>query len=223
MLLALAAAGLSIGATCALAAPAKHLAAHDGGTLKLTYQGAPGSMDPHINYTLQGWQLEQATMDGLVNFKKAQGTAAYTVVPDLAVAIPKPTNGGKTWVFKLRSGIKFSNGKVLKASDVLASFQRIFKVHGPTAASFYGSIVGAAACLKAAATCTLKGGVIANDAKGIVTFNLTKPDGEWLQQLAVPLASILPAATPAKDQGVKSVPAPGRTRSSPTTRTARSC
>ena len=97
----------------------------------------------------------------------------------------------------------------LKPSDVLASFQRIFKVHGPTAASFYGSIVGAAACLKAAATCTLKGGVVANDAKGTVTFNLTKPDGEWLQQLAVPLASILPAATPPKDQGTKPVPGHG--------------
>jgi peptide/nickel transport system substrate-binding protein len=207
--LALASVGFAIGATSALAAPQGHQAAHDGGTLKLTYQGAPGSMDPHINYTLQGWQLEQATQDGLVNFKKAQGTAAYTVVPDLAVAIPKPTNGGKTWVFKLRPGIKFSNGQVLKASDVLASFQRIFKIHGPTAASFYGSIVGAAACLKAAATCTLKGGVLANDAKGTVTFNLTKPDGEWLQQLAVPLASILPAATPPKDQGTKPVPGTG--------------
>ena len=91
----------------------------------------------------QGWQIEQATQDGLVNFKKAQGTAAYTVVPDLAVAIPKPTDGGKTWVFKMRKGIKFSNGQVVKPTDVLATMQRIFKVHGPTAASFYGSIVGA--------------------------------------------------------------------------------
>ena len=51
--------------------------------------------------------------------------------------------------------------------------------------------------------------MIANDAKGTVTFNLTKPDGEWLQQLAVPLASILPAATPPKDQGTKPVPGTG--------------
>jgi peptide/nickel transport system substrate-binding protein len=192
-----------------LAATSKHLASHDGGTLKLTYQGAPGSMDPQINYTLQGWQIEQATQDGLVNFKKAQGTAAYTVVPDLAVAIPKPTDGGKTWVFKMRKGIKFSNGQVVKPTDVLATMQRIFKVHGPTAESFYGSIVGATACLKTPATCTLKGGVIANNAKSTVTFHLTKPDGEWLQQLAVPLASVVPAATPAKDQGEKPVPGTG--------------
>ena len=209
VLLASASLAVALGAGPALASPQQHLASHDGGTLKLTYQGAPGSMDPQINYTLQGWQIEQATQDGLVNFKKAQGTAAYTVVPDLAVAIPKATNGGKTWVFKLRSGIKFSNGQVVKPSDVLATFQRIFKVHGPTAASFYGSIIGADKCMKVAATCTLKGGVIANNAKGTVTFNLTKPDGEWLQQIAVPLASIVPASTPPKDQGDKPVPGTG--------------
>ncbi len=48
-----------------------------------------------------------------------------------------------------------------------------------------------------------------NNAKGTVTFHLTKPDGEFLQQLAVPLASIVPAATPPKDQGDKSVPGTG--------------
>ena len=207
--LAVASVALAVGGTSALAASSQQSAGHTGGTLKLLYQGAFGSADPHINYTLQGWQIEQTTMDGLVNFKKAQGTAAYTVVPDLAVAIPKPTAGGKTWVFKLRSGIKFSNGKPLKASDVVASFQRIFKVHGPTAESFYGSIIGSAACIKTAATCTLKGGVTGNNATGTVTFHLTKPDGEFLQQLAVPLASIIPASTPPKDQGDKSVPGTG--------------
>jgi peptide/nickel transport system substrate-binding protein len=209
--LALALAGLAVAGSgaSALAASSQASAAHQGGTLKLLYQGAFGSADPHINYTLEGWQIEQTTMDGLVNFKKAQGTAAYEVVPDLAVAIPKPADGGKTWVFKLRSGIKFSNGQPLKATDVAASFQRIFKVKGPTASSFYGLIVGADACLKTAATCTLKGGVIADNAKNTVTFHLTKPNGEWLQQLAVPLASVIPASTPPKDQGTKAVPGTG--------------
>src|SRR6202521_333664 len=159
-------------------------AGHTGGTLKLLYQGAFGSWDPQIDYTLEGWQLKQATVDGLLNFKKAQGTAAYTVVPDLATSIPKPSDGGRTWVFHIRKGIKFSNGSELKPSDFLYTFQRIFKVHGPTASSFYGALVGAAACLKNAATCTLKGGVSADDKNWTVTFHLTHADGEWLQKLA---------------------------------------
>jgi peptide/nickel transport system substrate-binding protein len=184
-------------------------AGHTGGTLKLLYQGAFGSWDPQIDYTLEGWQLKQATVDGLLNFKKAQGTAAYTVVPDLAVAIPKPTDGGRTWVFHVRKGIRFSNGREVKPSDFLYTFQRIFKVHGPTASSFYGVLVGADACLKKTATCTLKGGVIADDKHWTVTFHLTRPDGEWLQKLAIPHASVVPAGTPNKDQGPKPIPSTG--------------
>ncbi len=65
------------------------------------------------------------------------------------------------------------------------------------------------ACLKNAATCTLKGGVIANNAKGTVTFHLTKPDGEWLQKLAVPLASVVPAGTPHEGPGRQADPEHG--------------
>ena len=62
-------------------------------------------------------------------------------------------------MFKIRKGIKFSNGKEVTPADVVASFQRIFKVKSPTSGSFYAGIVGADACLKQPATCTLKGGV----------------------------------------------------------------
>src|ERR1700692_3234326 len=81
---------------------------HAGGTLHLVATAAGGTLDPQVNYTLQYWQLYQATYDGLLAFKKAGGSGAFDVVPDLAESLPKPTNGGKTWVFKLRKGIKFS-------------------------------------------------------------------------------------------------------------------
>jgi peptide/nickel transport system substrate-binding protein len=218
ILFAAIATALAMGAALAGGSGAAHRAplakaavrpAHTGGTLKLLYQGAFGSWDPQIDYTLEGWQLKQATVDGLLNFKKAQGTAAYAVVPDLATAIPKPTDGGRTWVFHVRKGIKFSNGREVKPSDFLYTFQRIFKVHGPTASSFYGVLVGADACLKNAATCTLKGGMSADDKKWTVTFHLTHADGEWLQKLAIPHASVVPAGTPNKDQGPKPIPSTG--------------
>jgi peptide/nickel transport system substrate-binding protein len=185
------------------------MAAHRGGTLKLLAKAAGGTIDPHVNYTLQYWQLYQATYDGLLGFKKAGGDAAFQVVPDLAQSLPTVTNGGKTWLFKLRKGIKFSNGKTVTPTDVAASFRRIFKVKSPTSGSFYAGIVGAKACLAKPASCTLKGGVTANDKAGTVTINLIGPDPEFKYRLAVPHASILPANTPTKDVGTKPIPATG--------------
>ena len=105
---------------------------HRGGTLKLLAKAASGTLDPQVNYTLPYWQLYQATYDGLLAFKKAGGDAAFQVVPDIAQNIPTPTNGGKSWVFKIRKGIKFSNGQTVTPNDVAASFRRIFKVKSPT-------------------------------------------------------------------------------------------
>jgi peptide/nickel transport system substrate-binding protein len=184
-------------------------ASHRGGTLKLLAKAAGGTLDPQVNYTLQYWQLFQPTYDGLLAFKKAGGDAAFTVVPDLAEAIPTPTNGGKTWTFKLRKGIKFSNGQAVTVKDVVASFQRIFKVKSPTSGGFYSGIVGAKACLAKPAGCTLKGGVSADAKAGTVTINLIAADPELKYKLAVPHASILPASAPSSDGGTKPIPGTG--------------
>jgi peptide/nickel transport system substrate-binding protein len=182
---------------------------HRGGTLKLLSQSAGGSLDPKINYTLQYWTMYQYVYDGLVTFKHAAGDEGFKIVADLAEEMPAPQNDGKTYVFKLRKGIKFSNGQDLTTKDVVASFQRIFKVSTPTAGSFYNGIVGADACLKTPATCTLDGGVVADEAAGTVTINLVAPDAEFFDKMAVPHGVILPADTPAKDMGNTPIPGTG--------------
>lgn len=185
---------------------------HRGGKMRLLASGAGGTIDPHVNYTLQYSQIYQHVYDGLVAFRKAPGTEAFTIVPDLAEAMPKPENGGKRYVFKLRKGIKFSNGKELTTDDVVASFRRIFKVSSPTSGTFYAGIVGADACLKAPASCTLAGGVAADPKAGTVTFNLVAPDAEFFHKLAFSHASIVPADSPAKDVGVAPLPGTGAYR-----------
>jgi peptide/nickel transport system substrate-binding protein len=183
--------------------------AHRGGTMRLLAVGAGGTIDPHINYTLQYWQLYQSIYDGLVTFKHAAGTDGFTIVPDLAEELPPPADDGKSYTFKLRKGIKFSNGQELTVKDVAASLQRIFKVSSPTAGGFYSVIVGADKCLKEPATCTLEGGVVADEAAGTVTINLVQPDAEIFQKLAVPHAVIVPADSPTSDVGTQALPGTG--------------
>ncbi|MFL5338265.1 MAG: ABC transporter substrate-binding protein, partial [Geminicoccaceae bacterium] len=144
-----------------------------------------------------------------VAFKKAPGAEGFKVVADLAEEVPTPTNDGKTWTFKLRSGIKFSDGSDLGVDDVVASFQRIFKVSSPTSGSFFNVLVGSDACLATPATCTLDGGVVADAAGDTVTINLTRPDAEFLYKLSLPHASILPSVAPTADAGTTPIPGTG--------------
>jgi len=191
------------------AAPATFQAQHKGGDLKLLAKSAGGTLDPQVNYTLQYWQLYQTLYDGLLAFKKVNGQQSFTVVPDLAQALPEVSNGGKTYTFTLRKGIKFSNGQDVTVTDVAASFKRIFTVSSPTAGSFYNGIVGAAACLKAPITCDLSKGLVVDKGSGTVVINLVAPDPELKYKLSVPHASILPAGSPPKDAGNKPIPTTG--------------
>ncbi len=199
-------AALAISAACL---PAYADDSHYGGTMKLLGVSSEGTLDPHINYTARYWPLFIWTHDGLMAFKKAGGPDGSTVVPDLAEEMPVLSNDGKTYTFKLRKGIMFSNGQEVTTDDVVASFQRIFKVSSPTSGSFYSGIVGADKCLAEAETCTLEGGVSGDPATNTITINLVAPDAEFLYKLAVPHAAIVPADTVTKDAGNAPIPGTG--------------
>jgi peptide/nickel transport system substrate-binding protein len=189
----LAVAGL---AATAFAGTQSHAA---GFTLTTLANAAPsGSPDPQVDYTLQEWQLLVITHDGLVAFRHAAGNPGTQIVPDLATTVPKPTDGGKTYTFTLRSGIKFSNGKTVTPNDVRATFERLFKIgDSPNAGTWYNVIVGGDACVKKPKTCSLAKGITISGNK--ITFHLTHGDPEFLDKLGVPFAYILPASTPTKN------------------------
>jgi YVTN family beta-propeller protein len=170
--------------------------AHRGGTFRAAAPADSGvdSIDPQLSYFNVDWQLLSVTNDSLVGFKRVGGSDGNTIVPDLAVSLPQPSADGKTWTFTLRKGVRFSNGHELRAPDVRASFERIFKLGGPRL-DFYANILGGAACQKHPETCHLARGILVDDQAGTVTFKLAAPDPDFLYKLALPLAAILPAGT----------------------------
>jgi len=180
-------------------------AGHKGGTFTILANSAFGVADPAQNYTLEQWQLLIDTHDGLVGFAKAGGAAGNKIVPDLATSVPVPTNGGKTYVFHIRHGIKFSNGQTLKPSDFVTTFERQFTVPGPT--TFYSGIVGADKC--STKGCNLSKGVVANDSAYTLTINLTAPDPELMDQLSLPFAFAVPSGTSPKLTGNNVPPGTG--------------
>ena len=164
---------------------------HRGGTLRVA-AGAPlDSIDPATSFTQWGWNILGLTNDGLVAFRRVGGAAGSLLVPDLATAIPSPTDGGRTYRFVLRSGVRYSSGQPVRASDVTRALRRSIAAKAGPASNFLSSIVGAARCR--AAACDLSHGVVADDAAGTVTFHLTRADPDLPTLLALPFSYPVPA------------------------------
>src|SRR5262249_5500626 len=133
--------------------------------------------------------------DGLVAYRHVGGPAGSGLVPDLAQTIPPPRDAGRTYVFRLRSGIRFSNGRPVRASDVRASFVRLFHANGPTLFPTYSP--DGDRCLEGS-RCDLSRYIVADDHAGTITFHLPEPDPDFLYELALPIAYVVPANSPLK-------------------------
>jgi peptide/nickel transport system substrate-binding protein len=112
------------------------------------------------------------------------------------------------YTFHLRSGIHYSNGDPVQASDFRSALERFFELH--RVPPYYQSLVGAPACIQNPKSCDLRRGVLTDDRAGTVTYKLTAPDPEFLYKLALPFASAVPDGTPSRIASTGSlVPATG--------------
>jgi YVTN family beta-propeller protein len=182
-------------------------AGHRGGTLTMRMNRDVDSIDTAVAYDSTSWSILRMTSDGLVAFNQASGLAGTQLVPDLAVSLPTPTDGGRTYTFQLRQ-IRYSNGKPVRASDFRSTLERDFRVGTPVP-SYYDGIVGAARCEKRPKRCDLSHGIVADDVAKTVTFHLVAPDPEFLYKLALPFAYVVPAGIQPREVGTHPLPATG--------------
>jgi len=183
-------------------------AAHRGGTLTIRVNRALDSIDTAIAYDSFSWSILNMTGDGLTGFVRAGGIEGTQLVPDLAVSLPAPTDGGKTYAFQLRPSIRYSTGALVKAADIRHTMERVLEL-GSGGAGFYEGIVGGTACAKTPERCDLSRGIVTGDATDTVTFHLTAPDPEFLYKLALPFAYAVPVGTPVKATDTRPLPATG--------------
>lgn len=174
---------------------------HRGGTLtNVSSSSVLDTIDPaaSTSVNLTPPRLFGLTNDGLVTLNHMAGQDGARLVPDLALALPVPTENGRRYTFHLRPGIRYSTGAFLKASDVTHSFERLFEL-GSSGARYYALIAGASECSRAPASCDLSRGVVADDHADTVTFWLNQPDPDFLYKLTLTYADVLPASIPGRE------------------------
>jgi peptide/nickel transport system substrate-binding protein len=178
LLAAAAAIGMAYSGPSAAAEPTK------GGTLKYVVPAEPPSFDGHRETTF-------ALIHPIAPFYslliRVDPTVPYngSFVCDLCTEMPKPTDDGKTYTFKIRDGVKFSDGSDLTAQDVVATYKKIiFPPQGVASArkAFY----------------VMVDSVSAPDDHTVV-FKLKYPSGAFIPALANPYNFIYSKAILDKD------------------------
>jgi len=178
---------------------------HRGGTLRALATGHADTFDPVLTQNLIG--VLPLTYDGLTAYQRVGGSGSAQLVPDLAVSLPSPTDGGTTYTFQLRRGIRFSNGEPVRPESFRRALERDLALGGN---SNYGGpfaeVVGGAACAANPSQCDLSRGVVTNDAANTVTFHLVAPNPEFLKRLTLLDAVAVPVDTPLHDIGLHPMP-----------------
>src|SRR5262249_51499494 len=120
----------------------RDLAAHHGGTLVLLHT-RPLWMDTAEQVDMPPEQSNGMTYDALLAFVRVGETEQ--LVPDLALSAPVPADGGTSYTFRLRPGIRYSDRRLVRPEDFRRAIERLFRVNAGWSRN-YMSIVGTAAC-----------------------------------------------------------------------------
>jgi peptide/nickel transport system substrate-binding protein len=128
----------------------------------------------------------------LVGYNHVAGAPGNVIVPDLATNTGVISNGGKTYTFKLKDGIKFGPplNRAITSKDILWAFERIgTKSVGAQYGFYYDAIKGMKAF--SAGKSKVIQGIKTPDPKTII-FDLTKPTGDFRYRLSMPAAGPQP-------------------------------
>ena len=96
-----------------------------GGTVDVLGTVDWTSLDPANNYLIDSSEVGRLIYRTLTFVKDTPGEE-LSVQPDLAESLGTSSDGGKTWTYKLREGVKYEDGKPITAADVKYGVQRSF-------------------------------------------------------------------------------------------------
>ncbi|MEV0584792.1 ABC transporter substrate-binding protein [Nonomuraea sp. NPDC050310] len=105
-----------------------------GGTVRVIASSDFSHLDPGQIYVSNNAQASELINRGLMGYKQLRN-GDVLVVGDLSADTGTTTDGGKTWTFKLKDGVKWEDGEPVTSEDVKWSFERLYDPiinQGPT-------------------------------------------------------------------------------------------
>ncbi|WP_405990972.1 ABC transporter substrate-binding protein [Streptomyces sp. NBC_00986] len=119
---------IKFGDTADSTGPAAAVAgAKSGGTMEVLQRDSFAHLDPGQIYVSDEMALSQLIHRGLTGYKATSTDGkSHEVVGDLATDSGTTTDGGKTWKYTLKDGIKFQDGTPITSKDIRQTVERLF-------------------------------------------------------------------------------------------------
>jgi peptide/nickel transport system substrate-binding protein len=168
-----------------------------GGTLNVGWEqsfGFTDNMDPTGEYLGDAFGiLDNLLVRTLVGYNHDANAAGNKIVPDIATSVPAPTNGGKTYTFHLKSGIKFSPpvNRAVTSHDIVTAMQRLANPKDGGQYAFYYKVIKGWDAYAAGKAKSISG--ISTPNNSTIVFNLTVPTGDFLYRMSMPATGPMPA------------------------------
>ena len=179
-----------------------------GGTLRVESSEDVDSLDPALAYVPLSWQVLHASCAKLLNYPDRAGPAGARLEPELAVSVPRPADGGRSYTFRIRRGFRFSppSGEAVTPQAVKGSIERTLhpRMRSP-AVPLMGDLVGAGAYTAGRAR-HISGITVARDT---ITLRLVRPAPDFLARISLSFFCVVPVGTPIDPEGLPKVPTAG--------------
>jgi peptide/nickel transport system substrate-binding protein len=191
--------------------------AKPGGTIIAYQEAGLTHLDPGQIYVSDAGQVANLLFRGLTNFEE-DGKGNVSVVGDLATDSGKSSDGGKTWTYTLKDGVKDQNGNPITSADIRHTFERQFAkfiFDGPTYlqtwlagdkyADDYRKLLPDGGYGKK----HLPDSVLETPDDKTIVFHFDKPRPDLPQTLAMPGYTVVPEETDTKEKYDKAPVATG--------------
>ena len=161
--------------------------AQTGGTLTILTSQSTIPLDPASSQNLATTSL--SLLDRRLTTWEVKPGKSAKVVPDLATNTGVASDGGKTWTYTLKSGIKFSDGTPITSADIKYGIERSFSNQLQGGLSYHKTLLVGGSSYQGPFTGQELPSIQTPNSKTIV-FHLDKSFGDW------PWIASMPAFTP---------------------------
>jgi peptide/nickel transport system substrate-binding protein len=172
-----------------------------GGTYTVGWEqsfGFTDNFDPTGEYLGNAWGIyNNLLLRTLIGYKHLPGAAGNQLIGDLATSVPQPTNGGLTYTYHLRPGIKFGPpvNRVITSKDVAYALDRLADANDGGEYAFYYTIIkgwnqAAAQSAKTKNLVPVSG--IQTPNNSTIVIHLTQPTGDFNYRMSLEATAPIP-------------------------------